>query len=40
LEAKVNISLLHFTSNIEEHNEIDMEINPTKTTLIIMDECF
>jgi hypothetical protein len=40
MEAKVNTSLFHFTSNIEEHNEIDMEINPTKTTLIIMDECF
>jgi hypothetical protein len=39
MEAKVNTSLLHFTSNIEEHNEIDMEINPTKTTLILMVEC-
>ncbi len=39
MEVKVNTSLFHFTSNIEEHNEIDMEINPTKKTLILMVEC-
>jgi hypothetical protein len=40
MEAKVNTSLLHFTSNIEEHNEINMEIDLAKTTLVIMEECF
>ncbi len=40
MEAKVNTSLLHFTSNIEEHNEINMEIDPAKTTLVVMEECF
>ncbi len=40
MEAKVNTSLFHSTSNIEEHNEINMEIDPAKTTLIIMEECF
>jgi len=39
MEAKVNTYLFHSTSNIEEHDEIDMEINPTKTTLILMEEC-
>jgi hypothetical protein len=40
MQAKVITSLLCFTLNIEEHNEIDMEINPAKSTLTIMEECF
>jgi hypothetical protein len=39
MEANATISLFNFTLNIEEHNEIKMEINLTKTTLIIMEEC-
>jgi hypothetical protein len=39
MEANATTSLFNVTLNIEEHNEIKMETNPTKATLAIMEEC-
>jgi len=32
-------SLFNVTLDIEEHNEIEMEIDQVKTTLTIIEEC-
>jgi hypothetical protein len=37
MKANATTSLLNVTLNIEKHNEIKMETNPTKVTLIIME---
>jgi hypothetical protein len=37
MEADITTSLLNITLDIEKHNEINMETNPTKATLIIME---
>jgi hypothetical protein len=39
MQANATTSLIIITPNIEEHSEIKMEIDPKKTTLIIMEEC-
>jgi uncharacterized protein YqgV (UPF0045/DUF77 family) len=39
MEANATISLFSAILDIEEHNEIEMEIDPMKTTLTIMEEC-
>jgi hypothetical protein len=40
MEANATTSLFNVTPNIEEHNEIDMEIDLMEVTLTIMEECF
>jgi hypothetical protein len=37
MEANATTSLFNVILGIEEHNEIEMEKNPTKATLIIME---
>jgi hypothetical protein len=37
MEANTTTSLLNVTLDIEKHNEIKMETNPTKATMIIME---
>jgi len=37
MEANATTSLLNVTLDIEKHNEIKMETNPTNATLIIME---
>jgi hypothetical protein len=39
MEANATTSLFNVTPNIEKHSEIKMETDPTKTTLIIMEQC-
>jgi uncharacterized protein YqgV (UPF0045/DUF77 family) len=39
MEANATISLFSAILDIEKHNEIEMEIDPMKTTLTIMEEC-
>jgi hypothetical protein len=39
MEVNATTSLFNVTLDIEEHNEIKMEIDPTKATLIIMEKC-
>jgi len=39
MEANATTSLFNVTLDIEEHNEIEMEIDLVETTLTIMEKC-
>jgi hypothetical protein len=38
MEENLIISLFNVTQKIEKHNETEVEIDPTKTTLTIIEE--
>jgi len=39
MEANATTSFFNVILDIEEHNEIEMETDPTKTTLTVMEQC-